>query len=125
MSTASHTTEQKAAVIVQKRGDWPWPQITEARHQAAPGMKWVEVTEDDAEYSLNVLPPIILPGAKFWGGAFMVGEAASALPSGEPTYTAFVNMAGRWFACDLAKSEYHAAFFALARAVDEEVEAQA
>lgn len=79
-------------MIIDNRDSWPHPAIANARQG---GTAWVEISAEHADYSLNVLPPIYIPGG------FMVSEPADHTPEGDPIYTAIIQIGSRYFARDV------------------------
>jgi hypothetical protein len=68
-------------------GVWPWDAVREN-----PG-QWCAISEEHAEYCLNVLPPI------YFDGGFAVGEAIDGeIGTGTPRYLALTRRNDRPYA---------------------------
>jgi hypothetical protein len=73
--------------------------MTTLRH-TYPGTAWLEVTEEDYWYALEVLPPIMLGG-----GVFQISEAADADSLGRDIHATYVKLGERFFAAELPREE--------------------
>lgn len=61
---------------------------------------WREVTSNDYDYSLGVMPPVYVPGG------FGVGEAANHEADGATVRTYYVEHGSRYFARDTTKARF-------------------
>ncbi len=96
--------------FIDSRGAWPFPAITNARHddRLEGTCTWVAISEEHANELLEALPPIYIPGG------FMVGEEASHTADGEPIYCAVFHLGGPdYVAREMPRSEGETAYDSL------------
>lgn len=82
-----YTDHVSSLGFIDRRGQWPFPAVTEARKSGKP--IWVEINEKHADEVLGVLPPL------YFKGGFMVSEPAThVIRDGKemPVYAAVVSV---------------------------------
>ena len=84
-----------------------WPHDVAKEHPDA----WIGLTDEQAHYALEVLPPI------YFRGGFAVSEAAYHTASGEPAYWCVVKAGDRFYGRDLPISQAPAEAATLRQAV--------
>ena len=73
---------------------------------------WSETDEERFQYSMDVLPPIMVDGLT----AFMVSEPLDHCPTtGRGIYAGFAKVGGRYFRCDATVKEFKAHYVNLRR----------
>lgn len=97
------------AAIVDLGDAWPYPAITDAWR--AGDATWFLVSKDRAMDALEAVPPRYIPGMS--PASFMMGECAAHDARGVEVYTAFILMAGRYYARNLAVDQVADAVAAL------------
>lgn len=72
---------------------WPFPAANDPA-------TWVEITADQAEHFLGVLPP-----KDYRNGGFFIGEASTSDHRGVTVYSRVERVAGRWWVRDLPRDK--------------------
>ena len=84
--------------IIPACADWPIPQLQKLRHDNAD--VWVCVPDSFADYMLEVVPPVYVPGG------FLVGEPDSHDAQGYPVRLGFAHVNGQYFARYATKHDW-------------------
>lgn len=85
-------------MIINLGDAWPFPAVDDARRRGE--RTWFQVSQARYDYFIEVLPPIYFPGG------FFVSEAASHDDRGVPIYSAFVEIAGRYYCREFARDRH-------------------
>jgi hypothetical protein len=75
---------------------------------------WTETTEESFQYSMDVLPPVMIDGLT----AFMVSEPLDHCPTtGRGIYTGMAKVGDRYCTCDATVASFKLLYVALRKAL--------
>ncbi len=93
---------------IEKATGWPWPRMDQLRDKRT----WLEITEEDYDYALGVVPPVFLNG-----GGFQMGEASTHDSLGRSIRATFSIYRGKFYAAEMALDQAQQAITGLHKAI--------